>query len=500
MLNWNLRRAERGTESMRKAIKQILVCAAGLLVICVFCRFAFFDHLDVYIPQGQFLGDEPRARNGEEEPRFTIRQPEVLRTGSAEKKGKYLRVEVYPQGRGKTEMISDSGANGAGGHTFRVDRFHTVYDLNTGNFTGDSVVLAAVTLFWMLVTAIMVWHFLQARGPRFYGYGSIYYAGFSLFSLSTAIAMLAATLSHLFHPEQYSMYTVWSIASGASIQYMMLSAPLVLLFAGALAVSNAALLRHQRFRLPNLLGILIGALLALGELAGRNLFSLEQGVAGEQGKILHVLLNAFATVFVYFQCMLTGSVLCSLLAARHQPAPDKDFIIIHGCWFRPDGTLPPLLRSRTDRALEFWRWQRAQTGKKACFVPSGGKGSDEPMPEAEAIRNYLLAEGVEDRLILPEDRSVSTLENMAFCRQIIERANPAAKTVFATSSYHVFRSGILARQVGLEAEGIGGKTRWWFWPNAFLRETAGLMLRRWKQELLCLLLLIAFLAALAAVL
>ena len=198
--------------------------------------------------------------------------------------------------------------------------------------------------------------------------------------------------------------------------------------------------------------------------------------------------------------MLTGAVICGVLAGRNRPAPDKDFIIIHGCWFRPDGTLPPLLRSRADRALEFWRDQVKQTGKEARFIPSGGHGGSEPMAEAEAIRRYLLSQGMEDRLILPESHSQNTYENMAFSKEIIDSIDPESRTVFATSNYHVFRSGLWARQAGLTAEGIGSKTKWWFWPNAFMRETVGLLQRRWKQELLFLLLLIVFFGALSMIL
>ena len=41
---------------------------------------------------------------------------------------------------------------------------------------------------------------------------------------------------------------------------------------------------------------------------------------------------------------------------------------------------------------------------------------------------------------------------------------------FATTNYHVFRSGILAHDEGLAAEGIGSHTKTYFWVNAFIRE------------------------------
>ena len=122
------------------------------------------------------------------------------------------------------------------------------------------------------------------------------------------------------------------------------------------------------------------------------------------------------------------------------------------------------------------------------------------MPEAEAIRRYLLSRDIDERLILPETSSVNTLQNMIHSREIIGKTGREGKTLFATSSYHVFRSGLLARQAGLSAEGIGSRTKWWFWPNAFLRETAGLLQKRWKQELCLLVLMTVFFGALSMLL
>ena len=44
------------------------------------------------------------------------------------------------------------------------------------------------------------------------------------------------------------------------------------------------------------------------------------------------------------------------------------------------------------------------------------------------------------------------------------------KIAFATSGYHVFRSGYIASVQGIPVEGIGSRTRLYFWINAFIRE------------------------------
>ena len=477
---------------MRRAAKQIGVCVLGLVLFCVLCRLFLFNQFALYLP----LMD-----GRTEDTPITVQQSEILRAGPVERRDRTLKVPLLPAGAGETEVLfGDPSADSAEMHILRVGRFNTVYDLGTGNFTGDAAVLIAVTLFWLLVSAIMIWHFFQARGVRFYDYGTIYYAGFSLFALASGLVMLSVTVSRLAHPEEYNMFSAYAAISGASSQYMLMTMPLVVLFAGAMAVSNIALLRNQGFRARNALGLLVSALLIAGEALGWYLLSRDFMGSEMEGRINRMLENTYATMFIYFQCMLTGAVICGLWAAKNRPAPEQDFLIIHGCWIRPDGTLPPLLRGRAEKALSFWRWQKEQTGREAIFIPSGGQGRDEPMAEAEAIRQYLVSQGIPDHLIIPETESTTTYENMAFSRRIIDRLNPEGKTVFATSSYHVFRSGLWARQAGLAAEGIGSRTVWWFWPNAFLRETAGLIQKRWKQELVFLLLLILFFGILSMVL
>ena len=469
---------------MRKAAKQILWCIAGLIVLCVVLRFAFFNELSVYsyIPNNQ-----------QGEIKVTVEKPDVLRAGEPVREDGYIRIPVFPGEPGKTDLnVTVGDMDGSSLHMLRVDLFGTVYDRNNDNFMGDTALLIGVTLFWLLVSAIMLWHFFQAKGTAFYDYSTIYYAGFSLFALVTGLTMMIITFSHAFHPEEYHMMTVYSAISGASTWFMRLTAPVMIVFAIVLIVSNIVLMRHEGRQPGNALGLLVSILLILGEALEMYLFLRNSSGSEWEMRLERTLENTYATLFIYCQCMLTGAVICGIKAAKHNPAPDKDFIIIHGCWFRKDGTLPPLLRDR--------RKQKEVTGKEAVFVPSGGQGKDEPMPEGEAIRHYLESQEVPEDRILPETRSKNTFENMSFSRDLIREKNPEGKVLFATSSYHVFRSGIWAKRAGLPAEGIGSRTRWWFWPNAFIRETAGLLHKRWKQELFFLLVLLLFFGLLSMIL
>ena len=157
------------------------------------------------------------------------------------------------------------------------------------------------------------------------------------------------------------------------------------------------------------------------------------------------------------------------------PVYDKDFIVILGCSIDKRGGLLPLLRGRVNRAVRFAWEQEIATGKPLRYVPSGGQGPNEIMSEGSAMGFYLLTHGAEEDEVFPEKQSTNTWENFCFSKKLMEEMVPNPKVAFATTNYHILRSGILARKAGLEAQGIAGDTKWYFWPNGFVREFFGIL-------------------------
>ncbi|MBQ6569513.1 MAG: YdcF family protein, partial [Clostridia bacterium] len=184
----------------------------------------------------------------------------------------------------------------------------------------------------------------------------------------------------------------------------------------------------------------------------------------------------------YLECILIGTIVTAIEAVHKNVKHDKDYMIILGCKIRGDGTLPPLLKNRVDRAIAFRSEQLSATGKDLIFVPSGGQGDDEVMPEAQAMKNYLLEHGIDENRILTEDKSKNTYENIKFSKELIGNAD--AKIAFSTTNYHVLRAGLIATAHGLITEGIGAKTKAYFWINAFIREFIGTLFSERKKHIL----------------
>lgn len=264
----------------------------------------------------------------------------------------------------------------------------------------------------------------------------------------------------------------------------------------ALGISNIALIRHEGRSPRNMLGAILGfvliALTFLNKL-GWDLFY-ERRVLGDSSQFLRIvgrILPIFLSgLLCYLECVFFGMSFCAVMASRHKPSPDQDFVIIPGCAIRKDGTLFPLLRGRVDRAREIAALQVQKTGKPMVFVPSGGQGADECVSEAEAMKRYLQEQGIPEDQILLEDQSSNTKENMAFSKKIIFADREQAKVAFTTTNYHVFRTGVFATEAGLRAEGTGSKTAWYFWPNAFIREFIALLSVRRKSVLVNVLVLL----------
>lgn len=155
---------------------------------------------------------------------------------------------------------------------------------------------------------------------------------------------------------------------------------------------------------------------------------------------------------------------------RCDPKDPIDVIIVPGAAL--GGNRPsPFLTSRLDRALELWREQ----GRHAHIVVSGGQGADECVSEAAAIHRYLEEQGVPSELVLDENRSATTRENMHYSRHLIEeRLSAGACVAVVSTDYHLPRCTMYAAAEGLNVIGAGASSAHRAWSRGYIRETAAL--------------------------
>ena len=354
-----------------------------------------------------------------------------------------------------------------------------------------------------LSTAVMAFALYWSAKKTLYSYANIVLIGGLLFNsvflivctrflltipLDTAVDFTYFYESLLAFPRTFSYYAFF----------------VILFICVLLGISNVELIRHEGFRLHNALSLLVAGLYGGGTMAvyliADKLYESIFVPLGLSTNPVFIVLSTVIPLFLllvlcYFECILAGTGILGWIAARAVPAYDKDYIIILGCSIDKRGGLLPLLRGRVNRAVRFAWEQEIATGKALRYVPSGGQGPNEIMSEGSAMGFYLMTHGAEEYEVIPEKQSRNTWENFCFSKKLIEEMTPHPKVAFATTNYHILRSGILANKAGLDAQGIAGDTKWYFWPNGFVREFFGILAKERKVHLRA----VAVIAAVCAV-
>ena len=248
-------------------------------------------------------------------------------------------------------------------------------------------------------------------------------------------------------------------------------------------------LRHESRRLPNLLTLILAlAIIAL----------IVMQIYGP--KILPnwsvILLSIPTTIAFYFFVVFWNFLSISIIYQFNQPKFNQDYIVVLGAGLIGGEKVTPLLAKRIDRAIQFYKKQSEETLSPPQLLMSGGQGPDEKIPEAQAMREYALEQGIPDEDILMEAQSTNTLENMRFSKEIMERENPSGyHAIFTSNNYHIFRAGMYAEEVGLKIDGLGSKTARYYLPNAFLREFIAVALMNKRLHLfVCGLIALGFIA------
>ena len=361
------------------------------------------------------------------------------------------------------------------------------------NFKGWEIIHLCVCVLLGVMSVLFASVFVQLKLRAWYGYEMVAAGGALLFALfQTVLFTYTYLCQSLTSITDMSTQLLYAADYFVDVSFLPMGVMALLV-----SISNIALIRHEGKRPANLLGIAISVVWLFGMWLWARLPDLVTN--SDVSLSVAMLLNAVVTVGIIFgECLLLSTIVCAWLASRHVPAHGADYLVILGCGIRADGTPCPLLAGRVDRALAFDEARTQAGDAPATFVPSGGQGPDEIMSEAESMRNYLVKKGVEGKRVVLESRSTTTRENMLFSREVIEehagRDMNEVTVMFSTTNYHVFRGYVCAREAGMIVEGMGSKTKAYFWPNAFLREFAGLLVAQWRSILLVYLILVGIYA------
>lgn len=123
---------------------------------------------------------------------------------------------------------------------------------------------------------------------------------------------------------------------------------------------------------------------------------------------------------------------------------DEKALIVLGAGVHGE-TVSNILHRRLTAALHAW-----EKNPDMLIVVSGGQGPQERIPEAEAMKKWLLQRGVPAEKIIVENKSTSTEENLQFSKPLLLEAGitPDMPIGVVTNAFHCYRAEKYAIMAG----------------------------------------------------
>ncbi len=110
-----------------------------------------------------------------------------------------------------------------------------------------------------------------------------------------------------------------------------------------------------------------------------------------------------------------------------------------------DNEVSPVYRERINHAIWLYR-----SGYVDHIITTGGRSEDDSISEAEAARQYILQQGISEGVILIEDNSKITEENLKFSKEIMAD-NGWDSCIIVSDPLHMKRAMLMAKDFGMTA-------------------------------------------------
>ena len=162
---------------------------------------------------------------------------------------------------------------------------------------------------------------------------------------------------------------------------------------------------------------------------------------------INVLSAAGLLILISSFCLVQALITVQM---KQKPEPDCEYLLILGCRVR-GLEITKSLRYRLDAALAYLEQNEKHSkdntqNKTIRIIVSGGQGPGEDISEAQAMKDYLCAHGIEASRIFMEAQSTDTEKNIAYSARFIPDKN--AKIGVVSNDFHLFRAGMLVRAKG----------------------------------------------------
>lgn len=142
----------------------------------------------------------------------------------------------------------------------------------------------------------------------------------------------------------------------------------------------------------------------------------------------------------------------------YTPIPSQAAVIL-GHSLMEDGITPnTFMVDRLEKGLALY-----QDGYCNLLVVTGGKGPQDNIPVAQAMKTWLVDHGIPAEAILEENRASTTYENMKFSKELLD-VYSIDSVIIVTSDFHILRAMWIGEQFFSSISGAAA-------PSAFSFQT-----------------------------
>lgn len=159
-------------------------------------------------------------------------------------------------------------------------------------------------------------------------------------------------------------------------------------------------------------------------------------------RIIIILFSIGMSIFIIIEGII-------IYNGHHYDKERPDYLMVLGAGLRGSKISTSLLY-RLETAVEYNRLY-----PDVKIIVSGGQGPDEDISEAKAMKDYLVSQGIDESLIISEDKSTNTYENFLFTKKILEDETGEEDFTITviSNNFHMYRAKYLGEQVGFECLG-----------------------------------------------
>ncbi|MBU3103642.1 YdcF family protein [Clostridium gasigenes] len=185
-------------------------------------------------------------------------------------------------------------------------------------------------------------------------------------------------------------------------------------------------------------------------------------------KILRNIITILFAIGLSVFIVIEGII---IYEGHHKDTGKTDYLMVLGAGLRGK-ELSVSLKYRLDAVIEF-----NKLNPDMKIIVSGGQGQGEDVTEAFAMRKYLIDKGVNEHLIICEDKSTSTYENFLFTKELLEKeiGNEDYIITVVTNNFHMYRAKYLGEKIGFKCLGYPAQTHMSTSLNYHVREFFGVI-------------------------